>query len=182
MARLILLDRDGVINADSPHFIKDPSEWRPLPGALDAIASLKRGGYLVAVCTNQSGVGRRLLSETTLAKIHQCLNDALAERGVALDALAYCPHRPEAGCVCRKPRPALLRRTMTALQAAPDETIFVGDSVRDVRAARAAGIASVLVASDRGSSAAAHARMLGVLAVVSDLAGLVRCMMGGRRC
>jgi D-glycero-D-manno-heptose 1,7-bisphosphate phosphatase len=182
MARLILLDRDGVINFDSPDFIKRPDEWRPIPGALDAVASLKRRGYLVGVCTNQSGVGRGLFSEAMLADIHQRLHTALAERGVALDAIAYCPHGPDAGCVCRKPRPGLLRRTMTALRVCPERTLFVGDSLRDVRAARAAGVKSVFVTGSGKPGAARHARMLGTTAVVDDLATLARSLNGGKRC
>ncbi len=120
MTRLILLDRDGVINYDSPDFIKDVHEWEPIPGALDAIAALKASGYLVAVCTNQSGVGRGLLSEAALGRIHQCLAQALAARGAALDGLYHCPHVPADGCACRKPRPGMLTAAMKDLGVAAD--------------------------------------------------------------
>jgi D-glycero-D-manno-heptose 1,7-bisphosphate phosphatase len=169
MARLILLDRDGVINVDSPGFIKSPAEWRPLPGALDAIAALKRAGFRVAVCSNQSGVARGLLSVATLAAIHARLHDALSKRGVALDALSYCPHHPDDHCGCRKPQPGMLLTVMQQLDIPPGESVLIGDSLRDIAAGRAAGCRTILVRTGNGRDCEAEARALGVDAVFDDL-------------
>lgn len=182
MTRLILLDRDGVINADSPDYIKDVDEWVPLPGALEAIAALKRKGLLVAVCTNQSGVGRGIIAPAALERIHRRLHARLAELGVRLDGLWYCAHRPEEGCPCRKPRPGMLLDAMQALGVAPDETLFVGDAVRDIEAARAAGCRSALVLTGRGRAAEAEARALGVDWVEEDLGAVARRLVGEGRC
>ncbi|HEX7034683.1 MAG TPA: D-glycero-beta-D-manno-heptose 1,7-bisphosphate 7-phosphatase [Pseudomonadales bacterium] len=182
MTRLILLDRDGVINADSPDYIKDVDEWVPLPGALEAIAALKQSGFLVAVCTNQSGIGRGIVAPAALERIHRRLAERLAELGVRLDGLRYCPHRPEEDCPCRKPRPGMLLESMQALGVGPDETLFVGDDVRDVEAARAAGCRSALVLCGRGRAAEAEARALGVDWVEEDLAAVARRLVAEERC
>lgn len=169
MARLILLDRDGVINFDSPDFIKRPAEWRPIPGALDAITRLKEGGFLVGVCSNQSGVGRGLLSESDLAAIHERMRSALAQAGAALDDLRWCPHHPDAGCACRKPRPGMLLDAMAALDVEPTATIFVGDAIRDIEAAHTAGCAAGLVRTGSGRAVEALAVGMGVNWVGDDL-------------
>ena len=107
---LIILDRDGVINEDSDAFIKSPQEFIPLPGSLEAIARLNAAGYRVAVATNQSGIARGLFDRATLDAMHQKLDTLLAAVGGHIDALVYCPHAPDAGCDCRKPRPGLLQQ------------------------------------------------------------------------
>lgn len=170
MTRLILIDRDGVINRDSPAFVKSVSEFVPLDGAIDAIARLHRAGFKIAVCTNQSGVGRGLLAETTLTAIHAELVRRVEAAGGRLDALRYCPHAPDAGCNCRKPKPGMLTDLMTVLGEPPQRTVFVGDSLRDVKAAHAAGCEAVLVRTGNGSEAEADARRLGVVEVHDDLA------------
>lgn len=170
MARLILLDRDGVINLDSPAFIKTPEEWHPIAGALPAIASLKNLGWLVAVCSNQSGVGRGLITPDALDAIHEKLRQALARLGISLDGLAFCPHHPDAHCPCRKPAPAMLLDMMNRLGVSAAETIVVGDSLRDIEAGKAAGCRTALVRTGNGSRSEAAARALGVDAVFDDLA------------
>src|SRR4051812_30858939 len=100
-ARLVVLDRDGVINEDSSEFVKSVAEWRPIPGSLEAIAALTRGGFRVAVVTNQSGVGRGLFGEETLAAIHARMSAAVRDAGGELAAVYYCPHHPDADCDCR---------------------------------------------------------------------------------
>jgi len=177
MTRLILLDRDGVINVDSPCHIKNAEEWLPIPGALEAIALLKSAGLLVGVCTNQSGIGRGLLDERALGRIHDKLTMLLADRGASLDVLEYCPHRPEAGCGCRKPRPGMLIRAMTRLGVAPADTLFVGDSLRDMQAARAAGCAAALVLTGKGRGSVADAAEMGVTWVAEDLSALARNLL-----
>jgi D-glycero-D-manno-heptose 1,7-bisphosphate phosphatase len=182
MTRLILLDRDGVINVDTPDYIKAPHEWEPLPGALDAIAALKRAHYRLAVCTNQSGIGRGLFSDEDLSRVHAKLAVQLAARGVALDAIRYCPHDPDAGCLCRKPRPGMLLATLEEFAIPPSEAIFIGDSLRDIEAAHAAGCAAGLVRTGNGALAEADARALGVNWVGDDLAAFARWLLGGSRC
>ncbi|NBC23366.1 MAG: D-glycero-beta-D-manno-heptose 1,7-bisphosphate 7-phosphatase [Gammaproteobacteria bacterium] len=170
MARLILLDRDGVINVDSPDSIREPSQWEPLPGSLEAIAALKAAGYVVGVCTNQQGVGLGTISPAALEQIHSKLRRALAAADTALDDLRFCPHRADQGCGCRKPAPGMLLEAMAALGASPDETIFVGDSIRDVEAAHAAGCHAALVRTGNGAQIEPLARGMGVSWVGDDLA------------
>jgi D-glycero-D-manno-heptose 1,7-bisphosphate phosphatase len=108
-ARLVMIDRDGVINEDSGEFIKSVAEWRPIAGSLEAIASLHRAGWMVTVVTNQSGVGRGLYDEATLAKIHEHMRERVRSAGGSLAGVYYCPHLPDAGCECRKPKPGMFR-------------------------------------------------------------------------
>jgi len=170
VTRLILIDRDGVINRDSPEFVKSVPEFVPLRGAIEAMAKLHRAGFKVAVCTNQSGIGRGLLTESTLAEIHGELVRLVEAAGGRVDALRYCPHAPDAGCDCRKPKPGLLEMLMRSLDEPPDQTVFVGDSIRDVEAALAAGCRAALVRTGNGEMAEAQARRLGVSDVYDDLA------------
>ncbi len=170
MARLILLDRDGVINEDSPAFVKSVAEWREIPGALDAIARLKRAGYRVAVCTNQSGLARGLLRPETLQAIHGKLISGLAERQVELDGLRFCPHGPDDGCDCRKPRPGMLLATLDELSVTADQAIFVGDSLRDQQAAAAAGCGFALVLTGNGTDHESAVRQAGAVWIGPDLA------------
>lgn len=182
MTRLILLDRDGVINHDSPDCIKHVDEWVPVPGAIEAIAALKRARFLVGVCTNQAGLARGLITSAALAAIHDRLRRLLAAEGVALDDLRYCPHAPEAGCDCRKPRPGMLEAAMEALGVAAADTLFVGDAVRDMQAAIAAGCRPVLVRTGGGAAAEPAARALGVDWVADDLAAVARELIGDTAC
>ena len=149
----VLLDRDGVINFDSEDYIKHPDEWQPIPGALEAIARLQTvvdGG----ICTNQSGVGRGLYDLETLEAIHKKMDRTLAACGGYLPNVHYCPHLPEAGCHCRKPKPGLLEDAMKALGKKPASTLFAGDSARDLDAAVAAKCLPVLLLTGNGSSTA----------------------------
>ena len=107
-AKLIVLDRDGVINHDSDQFIKSPDEWRPIPGSLEAVARLNHAGFRVVVATNQSGVGRGLLDISTLLAIHERMHKALAQVGGRIDAIFFCPHTADSQCDCRKPKPGML--------------------------------------------------------------------------
>jgi len=173
MARLIILDRDGVINFDSPEFIKTPEEWRPIPGSLDAIADLKRAGWHVAVCSNQSGVGRGVIRLEDLDAIHVRLHSALAERGTALDGLSFCPHRPEERCACRKPQPGLVLDMMQRLGADPNQTIVVGDSLRDLDAGKSAGCRCILVRTGNGQLTEPAARAMGDVEIFDDLRAAV---------
>lgn len=149
-ARLIVLDRDGVINHDSEQFIKSPDEWRPIPGSLEAIARLNRAGYRVVVATNQSGVGRGLLDFATLNAIHDKMHRALTLVGGRIEAVFYCPHTADARCDCRKPKPGMLveigRRFNIELAGVP----CIGDGLRDLQAAEAVGAQPMLVLTGKG--------------------------------
>ena len=148
--KLLILDRDGVINYDSDAYIKTVAEWIPLPGALDAIARLSRAGWTVAVATNQSGLARGYYSVPTLESMHQVLRDEVQQRGGAMGLISYCPHGPDEGCACRKPLPGLLTQIAEHYQTALDGVWFVGDSMRDLQAAVAVNAQPVLVCSGKG--------------------------------
>jgi D-glycero-D-manno-heptose 1,7-bisphosphate phosphatase len=178
-ARLVVLDRDGVINEDSGEFIKSVAEWRPIPGSLDAIAALTRAGYNVAVVTNQSGVGRGLFSEETLGLIHAQMSAAVSDAGGQLAGVYYCPHHPDANCDCRKPKTALLRRLEHDLGVSLEGVPFIGDRVSDIGAADAVGARAILVRTGTG---AATARALGGrnIEVFDDLAAAARAILAER--
>lgn len=148
--KLIILDRDGVINYDSDAYIKGPDEWRPIPGSLKAIARLTKAGYRIAVATNQSGVGRGLFDLATLAQIHAKMHQAVAEAGGRIDAVFFCPHTADSACGCRKPKPGMLLEILKRFECEPSAVTTVGDSLRDLQAASAAGCRPVLVLSGKG--------------------------------
>lgn len=151
-AKLVVLDRDGVINEDSDDYIKSVAEWIPLPGSLEAIAALTRAGFEIAIVTNQSGVGRGLYTEKTLATIHRHMEDAIRRAGGAITGIYYCPHRPDEGCDCRKPKTALLRRLERDLGCSLVGVPFIGDKHSDVAAAEAVGARPILVRTGSGAA------------------------------
>jgi D-glycero-D-manno-heptose 1,7-bisphosphate phosphatase len=148
--RLIVLDRDGVINRDSEQFIKSPDEWRPIPGSLEAIARLHHAGFRVVVATNQSGIGRGLFDMATLNAIHEKMYKALAQAGGRIDALFYCPHTADSECDCRKPKGGMLREIGLRFGVDMTGVPCVGDSVRDLEAAEAVGAQPLLVLTGKG--------------------------------
>ncbi len=150
LTRAVLLDRDGVINRNSEHFIRRPQDWEPLPGSLEAIAALTHAGFRVAVCSNQSGIARGLLDEAMLSAIHARMIAETEAIGGEIAGIYYCPHSPDAACECRKPLPGLLRRAAQALGFDLPGTPFIGDSARDLEAARAAGARPILVRTGKG--------------------------------
>ena len=147
---LIILDRDGVINIDSPDFIKSPDEWIPISGSIEAISLLKKHNYLIAIATNQSGISRGLFDESVLLKIHEKMNRFFLSFGISIDYLTYCPHLPEHNCSCRKPLPgmyhAISRHFSTSLEGVP----VVGDSLRDLQAAVSVNATPYLVLTGKG--------------------------------
>lgn len=143
--RIVLIDRDGVINRDSDEYIKSVDEWVPLPGSLAAIADLTRAGFDVVVITNQSGVGRGLFSESTLADIHAAMSQAVEAAGGRISAVFYCPHRPDEGCECRKPKPKLLQQAAERFGVSLADVAFIGDKLSDIEAAIAAGARPIVV-------------------------------------
>ena len=175
--KLIILDRDGVINYDSAEFIKSPDEWMPIPGSLEAIARLNQSGYQVVLATNQSGVGRGLLDMAALCAIHDKMHLALAHAGARVDAVFYCPHAQDADCNCRKPKPGMLediaRRFNTDLTGVP----CVGDSLRDLEAAAAVGAQPILVLTGKGKQTQAAGGLPARTQIHADLAAAVKSIV-----
>lgn len=148
--RYVLLDRDGVINQDSDDFIKSPEEWLPIEGSLEAIALLNEHGYKVAVITNQSGLARGLFDVSTLEKIHAKMQRMAEEKGGKIDAIYFCPHGPDDGCNCRKPKPGLLEQFAADNHVSLNGMAVVGDSLRDLQSAQAVGASPMLVKTGKG--------------------------------
>lgn len=150
--KLVILDRDGVINFDSDQFIKSPDEWKPIPGSLEAIARLNHSGYHVVVATNQSGVGRGLFDMAMLNAIHDKMYRALSQYGGRIDAVFYCPHTPDDDCACRKPKPGLFLQIGERFGVELKGTPVVGDGLRDLQAGHAAGCEPHLVLTGKGEA------------------------------
>lgn len=171
--KLIILDRDGVINFDSAQFIKSPDEWKPIPGSLAAIARLNHAGYRVVVATNQSGVGRGLFEMDTLNAIHEKMLKALAQIGGRIDAIFFCPHTSADNCACRKPKPGMLieisNRFNTNLSGVP----AIGDALRDLQAAVAVGAKPMLVLTGKGKKTAIDPELPAGTLIFPDLAAAV---------
>jgi D-glycero-D-manno-heptose 1,7-bisphosphate phosphatase len=148
--KLVILDRDGVINHDSEQFIKSPEEWKPIPGSLAAIARLNQAGYRVVVASNQSGIGRGLLDTDTLMAIHDKMHKALALVGGRIDAIFFCPHTNADNCECRKPKPGLLKEIAARFNADLAGVPAIGDSLRDLQSALAVGAQPMLVLTGKG--------------------------------
>jgi D-glycero-D-manno-heptose 1,7-bisphosphate phosphatase len=148
--KLVILDRDGVINYDSDEYIKSPDEFIPLPGSLEAIARLTQAGYTVVVATNQSGIARGYFTVETLAQMHAKLEKLLEPMGGKVDAIYYCPHGPDDHCDCRKPKPGLLQQILQKYDADVSRLPVIGDSLRDLQAALAVGAQPILVKTGKG--------------------------------
>lgn len=148
--QLVILDRDGVINQDSAEFIKSPDEWIPIKGSLEAIARLTQAGYEVVVITNQSGIGRGLLSADKLNQIHGKMLEQLRQLGGQIQTILFCPHLPDDGCTCRKPLPGMYEELGAHMGGNFAGVYSVGDSLRDLQAAQAAGATPVLVKTGNG--------------------------------
>ena len=172
--KLVILDRDGVINYDSAEFIKKPSEWKPIPGSLEAIARLNQDGYRVVVATNQSGIGRGLFDMAALNAIHDKMHKALGLAGGRIDAVFYCPHAQEADCGCRKPKPGLLEDIAHRFNTELAEVPCIGDSLRDLQAAAAVGAQPILVLTGKGAQTTAAGGLPANTRIYTDLDEAVR--------
>jgi len=171
--QLIILDRDGVINFDSDQFIKNPEEWKPIPGSLEAIARLNQAGYRVVVSTNQSGVGRGLFDMPTLNAIHDKMHKACALAGGRIDAVFFCPHTSESNCQCRKPKTGMLEEIATRYNISLAGIPAVGDSLRDLQSAATMGARPYLVLTGKGAKTQAAGRLPENTHVFPDLAAVV---------
>lgn len=168
---LVVLDRDGVINRDSPDFVKSAAEWRPLPGSIEAIAGLALAGYTVAVASNQSGLGRGLFDGEALEAMHAKLRECVRAAGGEVGHIVVCPHHPDEGCHCRKPRPGLLEALGEHYDVGLAGVPIVGDSLRDLEAAAAVGARPILVRTGNGrKTEAALPPSLQGIEVYDDLA------------
>jgi D-glycero-D-manno-heptose 1,7-bisphosphate phosphatase len=172
--KLIVLDRDGVINYDSAQFVKSPNEWKPIPGSLEAIAQLHQAGYRVVVATNQSGVGRGLLEMSTLNAIHEKMHRMLSQVGGRIDAIFYCPHSAEANCACRKPKPGLFEEISSRFNASLDGVPCVGDSQRDLECAVHVHGQPILVLTGKGEKTVQGNALPPNTKVFADLAEAVK--------
>ena len=178
-AKLIILDRDGVINYDSDQFIKSPDEWRPIPGSLEAIARLNHAGFRVVVATNQSGLGRGLFDMETMVAINEKLHKSLAHVGGRIDAVFYCPHAADSDCECRKPKPGLLMEIGQRFGVDLTGVPCVGDSLRDLQAAQAVGAQPILVLSGKGEKTLREGSFPSNTVIFPDLAFAAAALLAG---
>ena len=177
----LILDRDGVLNEEAPArgYITNPEAWRWIPGSLDALGLLARAGCRVSIATNQSGVGRGIMTLQDLAAVHARMTGDASAAGGRIDAVFACVHAPDAGCDCRKPAPGLIRAALEASGTAKAQALVVGDDRRDIEAARSAGVAAALVLTGKGRAAAAALSQEGV-PVYDDLHALARALIADR--
>lgn len=171
--KLVILDRDGVINHDSDQFIKSPAEWQPIPGSLEAIARLNQADYRVVVATNQSGIGRGLFDMPTLNAIHDKMHKACAMVGARIDAVFFCPHTADSRCYCRKPNPGMLEEIAARYNIKLSGVPVVGDSLRDLQPAAALGARPYLVLTGKGRKTQVAGGLPEGTPVFADLASVV---------
>ena len=174
--RLLILDRDGVINKDSDQYIKSPEEWRPLPGSLEAIALLTQAGYRIVVATNQSGIGRGLFDMATLNAIHNKMHRAVNQAGGRIEAVFFCPDTDASKSPCRKPNPgmfhAIAERFNTPLMSVP----AVGDALRDLQAAADVGARPMLVLTGKGKKTQAGGGLPDGTQIFADLPAVAQVL------
>jgi len=174
--KLVILDRDGVINLDSEQYIKSPEEWTPIAGSLEAIARFTQAGYQVVVATNQSGLGRGLFDMATLNAIHDKMHKAVTQLGGRIDAVFFCPHAEDAGCACRKPQPGMLLEIAARFNVALGGVSAIGDSLRDLDAASAAGARPILVLTGKGEQTLKQGGLPEGTEIHQDLAAVARAL------
>jgi D-glycero-D-manno-heptose 1,7-bisphosphate phosphatase len=175
--KLIILDRDGVINYDSPNYIKSVEEFQLIPGSVEALAQLKQAGFTIAVATSQSGIGRGFYDIATLNAMHAKLQNALLAIGGHIDYFAICPHHPDEQCACRKPKPGLFYQVANYFQCDITGVTAIGDSERDVLAAQAAGASPIVVLTGNGEKTRAALGKQTAIPIYQDLAAAVRAIV-----
>ncbi len=178
--KLIVLDRDGVINFDSDQFIKNPAEWQPIPGSMEAIARLNQADYRVVVATNQSGIGRGLFDMPTLNAIHDKMHKAAAQVGARIDAVFFCPHTADSRCHCRKPEPGMLEEIAQRYNMPLAGVPVVGDSLRDLQPAAVMGAQPYLVLTGKGMKTQAAGNLPEGTLIYADLAAVVAALLTER--
>jgi D-glycero-D-manno-heptose 1,7-bisphosphate phosphatase len=174
--KLVILDRDGVINYDSDKYIKHPDEWRPIPGSLDAIARLTQDGWRVVVATNQSGVGRGLFDMASLNAIHAKMHRAVNQAGGRIEAVFYCPDTDESRSPCRKPNPGMFHAIAERFNVSLADVPCVGDSLRDLQAAASVGGRPILVLTGKGRKTRTEGNLPEATAVYPDLASVAQAL------
>lgn len=174
--KLIILDRDGVINYDSDAFIKTPDEWKPIPGSLEAIAHLTQMGYRVVVAANQSGIGRGLMDMAALNAINDRMWKAAYQAGGRIDAMFFCPHACADKCDCRKPATGMFKEIAQRFGLELDGVPAIGDSLRDMQAAATVGALPVLVLTGKGEKTKAEGGLPENTLIFSDLAAAVNAL------
>lgn len=174
MPKMVILDRDGVINHVADDDVTTVDGWDPIPGSIEAISRLKKAGYLVTIATNHSGIARGLYSEKELLEMHEKMQKLLASRGASVDGIFYCPHGPEANCICRKPKPGLLFQIAKKFDIDLSQTPLVGDNISDIKAAKMANAKPVLVRTGKGEYVMQHFPEALDVPVYDDLAHFVR--------
>ena len=171
--KLIILDRDGVINEDSNDYIKSPDEWIPIPGSLDSIGRLSQNGFRVFIITNQSGIGRKIFSIEMLHAIHKKMNTHLSQFGGVIEGIFFCPCRHEENCYCRKPNPGLYNDVSDRSQIPLENVFCVGDKITDIQAAENAGGTPILVRTGKGNDEINSGLVPKHIPIYDDLASFV---------
>ena len=174
MTKMVILDRDGVINHAADDDVSSLDAWDPIAGSIEAISRLKKAGYLVTIASNQSGIARGLYTESELQAMHEKLQKMLGVRGVSVDGFFHCPHGPEANCICRKPKPGLLFQIAQQFAINLAETPLVGDNISDIQAAKMANAKPVLVRTGKGEYVMQNFPEALDVPVYDDLAHFVR--------
>lgn len=175
--KLLILDRDGVINEDSDEFVKSPEEWHPIPGSLEAIARATRASCRVVIASNQSGLGRGLLTIEVLNQIHRKMLRELGKVGGSVEAIFFCPHTPEADCDCRKPKAGLFEEIGRRLRVSLTNVPVVADRLSDIQAARIVGARPYLVLTGRGKTTLRESRGIENVPVYADLSSVVDALL-----
>ena len=176
--KLVVLDRDGVVNFDSDQYIKSPAEWRPIPGSIEAIARLNQNGWRIAVATNQSGIARGLFDMATLNAINDKMMEMVFRQGGRIDALFFCPHAADEGCNCRKPRTGMLEEIAARFHTDLKNVPSIGDSLKDLQAAESVGAQPILVLTGKGAKTQEEGGLPKKTLVFDDLAAAARHLVG----
>jgi D-glycero-D-manno-heptose 1,7-bisphosphate phosphatase len=171
---MVILDRDGVINHEADDDVTTVDGWDPIPGSIEAINRLKKAGYLVTIASNHSGIARGMYSENELVEMNEKMQRLLSARGASIDGIFYCPHGPEANCICRKPKPGLLFQIAKQFDIDLSQTPMVGDNISDIQAAKLANAKPVLVRTGKGEYVMQHFPEALDVPVYDDLAHFVR--------
>jgi D-glycero-D-manno-heptose 1,7-bisphosphate phosphatase len=174
LSKMVILDRDGVINHRQEEDVTTVDGWDPISGSIEAINRLKKAGYLVTIASNHLGISRGYYSEEDLKKMHEKMQHMLSTRGASVDGIFYCPHGPESNCICRKPKPGLLYQIARKFDIDLSETPLVGDNISDIGAARMANAKPVLVRTGNGEYTMQHFPEALDVPVYDDLAHFVR--------